>query len=126
MIKTFESFNDDTVQTVKDICLELEDEGYSVNHVTTKEEAGLLMLSFNFNSVTIRKRGTEGGVIRFYTFDYSDVSEVVDRLKEYLGSKIQSIRVRKIISNGDGVWVDLDRLKNEKIKGVSITYDKDI
>lgn len=90
MIKTFENFNNnEMVDTVKDICLELEDEGFDVRH--------------NWINETTIMKGTGA---KHVLFDYNEVKEVIDRLREYLGDRLISISA----SNGSG-WVNIRRLQ---------------
>ena len=77
MIKKFENFNTNEVtDTVKDICLELEDQGYNVLHSSVDD------LFENNNSVNIRRIKDD----HFVSFSPNDIKEVIDRLKEYLCS----------------------------------------
>ena|ERR1035437_8731029 len=94
MIKKFENFNNssrnprnEVIDTVKDICLELEDDGYFVRHNLSNRHAPFV--GTEHNEITINKI-IEG---RHTSFSPYDIKDVIYRLKEYLGSNWISLRV---------------------------------
>ena len=99
--KLFESLSTDEKEDIKDILLELEDDGFSIEFDT--REVGYLSYPHNYYYVTIERK---------IEFKYSDVSEVIERLKDYLGDKIEEIvvKVPKVIIDHIYIvytWVDL-------------------
>jgi|ERR1035437_610744 uncharacterized protein (UPF0335 family) len=101
-------------EDIKDICQELVDDGFN----TVSHKAGL---AGNLECLFIGKKET---------FKYNEISEVIERLKEYLGDRIREMS----ISQGSG-WVDMpkfDELRKhntllaqryEYIKGIRIYYE---
>lgn len=104
-----ESIAQEVRDDVKDICQELVDDGFN----TVSHKAGL---AGNLECLFIGKKET---------FKYNEISEVIERLKDYLGD-----RIRVSISQGSG-WVDMpnfDELRKhntlyEYIKGIRIYYE---
>lgn len=73
--------NEILIDNLYDICLELQDGGYEIfvmNAQPAHQLAGVLCIKY--------KHGNG-------EFDYSDVKEVIDRTKRYLGDKIISTNV---------------------------------
>src|ERR1035437_1521582 len=82
-IKTFEShIENEMTEDIKDICLELEDKGLIVS----------LISEWDYKYILVTK-GCELPVIMREEFDYEDVREVMDRLKDYIGDRFISIWV---------------------------------
>ena len=106
----FESANN--VEDLKDICLELQDEGFTVR--------------FNpydgYNEIRIIHR-RHGNNVAHDPFNYNQVSEVVKRLEDYLGDKIKGI---EILSEYAPAWITVtshDKYFNRTVRGVSIEYN---
>src|ERR1035437_6571266 len=133
-IRIFEAISEE-VEDIKDICLELEDKGYTIYH----------RINNNRNSFTIRRddMNTSSAYFPYAYFLYSDVSEVVERLSDYLGDKVLQILVEVVPvdlsviphqTNGINGWVHFnsDELKklmrNPRLKsrGVSIQLKENI
>lgn len=115
-IKLFESNND--INDIKDICLELEDEGFTiVDYIYKHNDTDEVRI--------IRESGEEGA--HKARFKYKDVDEVVTRLKRYLGGYLVKIDVLPI----DGNWTRLTKKEiieldiwDRNILAVSIEYRK--
>jgi hypothetical protein len=92
--KSFESV-EQASDVVSDICIELEDKGFKVVHhnnlrPNTPDTADVL-ISIPYSDFQVHTTHS------FPLFKYSDVEEVVERLKDYLGDKIISVKFK--ISN---------------------------
>src|ERR1035437_2849647 len=110
-------------EDIKDICLELEDEGFS----TITHKAGLagnlecLFIGIG-NSRCITNKKAE--------FKYGEISEVIERLKEYLGDKIREIEINKEYISRELAWFKYDEftkmfpdILQTDIKGIRIYYE---
>ncbi len=97
-IKLFESHS--ALEDIRDICLELGDIGMLVTINPVKYTRYNIIIEYKYN-------------IGDRYFKYSDVSEVVERLKRYWGISIKSIQVYQ----GNWSWVDIDHFKsgNEEV-----------
>lgn len=94
----------DVVDDVKDICLELEDIGFTVN--------SSYQMSNKTRCLYISKRDD--------VFKYTDIEAVIDRLKAYLGDKIESIESQ---SNSVPLWVDSHYLNiDTNLRSFRIVY----
>ncbi len=92
------------VDDVKDICLELEDIGFTVN--------SNYQMSNKTRCLNISKDGN--------VFKYTEIEDVVDRLKNYLGDKIKSVESQ---SNSVPLWVDSHYLNiNTNLRSFRIIY----
>jgi len=91
-IKLFEDWSDitdnDTISTLKDICLELQDIGFEV--------------SFEHRDITYLSGIRNTGIIRIaksakntfdYNFNFMEISGVVQRVKRYLGNNFIKAKV---------------------------------
>jgi len=106
-LKYFENMNDvsSVKEDIKDICLELEDIGFDIY-----VERGLDWLD-NENFIPY--------IIKIYKkldeeeeyFNYSDVEEVIERLKDYLGDKFICIDYPGIADGGDTLSKPLNFLE---------------
>src|ERR1035437_8360505 len=115
--KIFES--SEVVDTVKDICLELEDDGLNVEHFTESSLIKGSNLLLNYNVIYISSTNWVKGK---ETFKYSVVEEVIERLKEYLGDRIHSMKARRGLANNP--MVDIGRLTNrDNIFCIVINYE---
>jgi len=92
-----ESFEDEneTMLTLKDICLELEDEGFTIRFDYLGDNT----------AINIQKR-THDNLVDYY---WGEVDEVVQRVIDYLGDKLVSIRH---ISKGLGGYKNIDLNRN--------------
>lgn len=77
-IKLFESFESESFEDIIDICLELEDDGFIVK----KSNFGLSIYKMVFTNV-----------YKIGNFKYSEVEEVVERIKNYIGDNFSGIRI---------------------------------
>ncbi len=104
-----ESVDSNVVSDVKDICLDLSDNNFSIDI----KEVGLFDLQTHnmpikttytkspINVLTIKSNIDRGnGFMAFdgfyYVFDYNEVEEVINRIKEYLGDKIINIKMMNL------------------------------
>jgi len=98
-LKLFEDYPVEPIQPkqveddLRDICIELEDLGFSIN-VNTHTETIYIFKKSKFVLTTI-------------PFNFSEVEEVVSRIKDYLGNNISSICVSKLNS-----YIDITPLSN--------------
>jgi len=101
-LRLFES--NSVVEDIKDICLELEDIGLDVEIESSGRFNGLISISKN----QIGDASQDDSLSEF--FDYSEVREVIERLKDYLGNRIISIMVTSWVNvQGDiYTWNELD------------------
>lgn len=120
-LKTYEGhilnlLTSDQLDTIRDILLDLSDDGFSA--LINNKPSGR-----GYYYITIDRP--------VKNFEYSEVEEVVDRLKNYIGDRILSILVFAITNKPNRYrlstqeWINLDDFKNSKIhdselKGVSI------
>lgn len=84
--------NNEIIETVKEICLELEDEGFTIKISPSTPQ----YQARNEYYVTIGKFIG----LTHKSFEYNDVQEVIDRLKDYLGKHFRSTY---IYSEGEDV-----------------------
>ncbi len=97
-IKKFESFggkhklDTDTSLVVNDICIELEDKGFTIEFRFYYDNR----LELNKGVLYISKLND---IEYELPIDFDDVKETIDRIKEYLGDKW--ITMDKIFSNSD-------------------------
>lgn len=115
--KIFES--SEVVDTVKDICLEIEDDGLNVEHFTESSLIKGRKEITNYNVIYISSTNWVKGK---ETFKYSVVEEVIERLKEYLGDRIHSMKARRGMANNP--MIDIGRLINHNnIFCIVINYE---
>lgn len=113
--KIFESDVYETKEDIRDICLELEDSGFKISHsdYTFGDD------NIHRGNVIITK-GQEGAADLSgfaETFKYSEVSEVVDRLEDYIG-------IEKVAICLKGGWtriLDLPTM-NKTMTGIAIGF----
>ena len=77
-------------EDIKDICLEIEDEGFSISYGNYNYFRNLA------GNIVITKGGKGGSVADdslLNEFKYSEVVDVVDRLKSYIGDRFIAIHV---------------------------------
>jgi len=85
-IKTFNESNSNTIEDVRDICIELEHDDFLI---LLRKEPGV-----SDQTLRIQKSNTivyNSSDLRF--FNYDDVTDVIERLREYLGHKIIDVKV---------------------------------
>jgi hypothetical protein len=120
-IKTFEShIENEMTEDIKDICLELEDKGLIVS----------LISEWDYKYILVTK-GCELPVIMREEFDYEDVREVMDRLKDYIGDRFISIWVKKYnnlvrLDGASGIEASNKYGRKQKlndITGVKLKYE---
>ena len=121
-IKTFneivviKSVSDDMIEDIKDICQELKDDGFYVN-VYQLDQCVL---------ITKRKLLNNGSSYHLVEFNYNDVSEVIERLKDYIGNRFLKTQAQMYMDH----WYEIDRKGDETpinfkdVKGVKIYYTR--
>lgn len=108
-LKKFNENLQDDVDTVMDICIDLQDQGFIV---TPPHEGG-----FPSKSIIIQKKNTVGMTV----FRYKEVEETVDRIKEFLGDKLSSIYFNKGKGWFNGKYIDM---KIGYTRAIKITWGK--
>lgn len=96
------------INSIEDICLDLTDEGFNIY--------------LYYNPTLFHDSNLRIHIDKKNGYIYSDVSEVVDRLRSYLGSSFKYANVLLARNN----WCSLDdciNIKNENIYGVIIAFD---
>ena len=93
--KIFEEYGSEIIETIKDICLEIDDKGYAtcISHD----------VAFNYFLWVNKKRNEMSSP----AFQYDEVKDVIDRLKDYLGNKLLWTRMMDVNST----WVDITGLE---------------
>ncbi len=101
-LRLFES--NGVIDDIKDICLELEDIGLDVEIESSDRFNGQISISKN----QIGDASQDDSLHEF--FDYNEVSEVIERLKDYLGDRMISIMVASLDNEDGGIytWNELD------------------
>ncbi len=116
-IKKFESFggkhklDTDTSLVVNDICIELEDKGFTIEFRFYYDNR----LELNKGVLYIYKLNSIGDEI---PIDFDDVKETIDRIKEYLGDKW--ITMVEIFGNSESDDDDDD--EEECVWSISIEF----
>jgi len=106
-LKTFnESITTEIDETIKDICLELEDNEFNVE-ISAITDPGLISYAGSVKldlSILIIKKNTyynSTGQIVKRMFDMEDIEEVSNRIKDYLGDKFISKSCTRLNGNRD-------------------------
>jgi hypothetical protein len=119
------------IDDVKDICLELEDDGFIVSHHLAHGAIGIASYDQVVNSsdtvmcLCINMAGPGNST---KDFKYSEVGEVVERLKDYLGFKFLTTKVRinntwYMLSRNNYIQIMKDHyLENTRIDRFSVNY----
>lgn len=83
--KVFEAVTTNELEDIRDMCLELEDKNYQV-YIDKKPFKGCYF-------IVIRKENirSEAPEEKYSKFLYKDIEEVVERIKDYMGTKVVSI-----------------------------------
>jgi len=123
-------------ETVKDICLELEDKGFIV--VYRGSDPGQHK-QIHLKSIVIDRMENRDGMLYTGRFKYSDIQEVVDRLFDYLTDDIISVTVQTTrdssgivktlrfinqVSRDNNGYIPDDFFENEDIRKVNITINE--
>src|ERR1035437_3484553 len=128
--KIFENTSEDAIDVIKDICIELYDEGFTMSYetnpypVTRKEDDTSIFRLY------IRKMISEGAST---TFNYNEVKEVVERIGDYLDNRLIGTQLFAYHSKVKDVdrevaldWMDVDDDRFKKsygnIRGVEIKW----
>ncbi len=120
--KVFESGSSyDIIEDIKDICLELEDKGFTIQYNTISHE--------DTSSIVIEKKvnyygGPRNNYLQRVAYDFVEVEEVANRIKEVLGHRYISSSFRP--RRGDGKFIEYDvpghNFVDDKVIGIRIKY----
>ncbi len=125
---------DELVEDIKDICLELEDKGYLVEIHSRANMLSIIFIQLIEQHDPYRTSDSH--------FKLNDIQEEVDRIKEYLGSKMNSIsgiddngkefKIQQFKSNGiygikgienrKSLTSRLEHNSNRSVKYIKIEY----
>ncbi len=132
-MKHLKKFND-KFETTKDICIELEDKGFTVVHNGSDPQR-----TTNLKSIVIDRMENRDGMLYTGSFKFSDVQEVVDRLFDYLKDDILSVTVQTTrdnngivktlrflnqVSRDNNGYIPDDFFENFDIRKVNITINE--
>ena len=83
-LKLYESFEStsEVLNTINDICLELEDKGFEVNQSKLLESDSLVIITIRKADAYVDSNGVKIGT----SFKYDEIEEVVERIKDYIVS----------------------------------------
>lgn len=123
--RIFESKDDieEVIETIKDICVELEDEGYKIEMIPNKKSDGSMPQWGHRMYISLEPDKAEY-LGREVEFNISDIMEVINRLIDYLTINIENF-TRDCISvlGSKGVWLQLRRSDNiVEVEGVRIFF----
>lgn len=127
--RLFESIESE--EDIKDICIELEDDGFSITHFDRDE------FTFTVGS-GLGHPGTRLLIIELLNsnhqlteFKYKRVEEVINRIKDYLGNKFINMYFQSSLYQGLAgrhVWMNLQNMLEmnllDNISGIEINYKK--
>lgn len=82
--RIFES--SEITEDIKDICIDLEDEGFNISFLSGYPEIDV------HNRLDINKCSHQGPYFKF--FNYKEVEETINRLKDYLCDKFVSVYIK--------------------------------
>src|ERR1035437_8763408 len=109
------------IEDIKDICLDVLDNGFFVEMYSQPlldMEKVICLTMWKFPNM--KPPMSREGVGNQLSFKYSDISEDVERLKNYLGNKL--IDVREWSTNGYWVPLSLSSRGGSTITGLIITF----
>jgi hypothetical protein len=140
-MKHLRRFNEsnEVVEDLKDICMELEDEGFTImifdkrtnylplNDVTDGDinfvHSFFIMKPNRFHERPL----VNGGTI---TYDYSEVKEVIERIEDYLGNSLIDVSAfcyccgEEDIANPEWIRIASSRFNPKyKIRSIKITWE---
>src|ERR1035437_4961856 len=118
-IKRKHSEDHETTEDVKDICIELQDEGFDIKFYDGFDVKILKIIKpSNVDSSTTFSKTS--------MFNTSEVEEVVNRIVRYLGENIieTAVYIGETIHPDDGAWVGLDKFESSGFMttGVKIIF----
>lgn len=101
-----QAISDEVKSDLKDICLDLSDEGFTVNIKgiipPSKDRIFQGTILGSVKILKIRERTFEPFRSKFHEFKYSDVQEYIERIKDYLTPLGYDITIYVIESKGEG------------------------
>jgi len=87
-IKTYnESNSNEMVDTIKDICIELEDDGFSVEIKKSHDSGTTSLFIRRYSKGAINRIGQSNTL----SFTFDEVGDVVKRIADYVGNKLRYI-----------------------------------
>ncbi len=106
---------EEVINTIKDICIELEDEGFSIN---------IAPISTKNDYVIVIKKISDHVLLTIDEFFYSDVEEVVNRLDEYISK--ENIKSIDVIISGVAGWFNITNSNtgHRKIEPKELPFNK--
>ncbi len=119
-LKYFESNSFDVLkEDIKDICLELTDIGYSIK-IRKKIDDHDIFTNYGEYRFSIGKNnGDHYSTDPELYFDYKDVKETIERLKEYLGkNRVVNVQVLNNEEDEDGNLSLVRNRLNTKVDGI--------
>jgi len=142
-LKAYKLFESIDIDDLKDICLELEDDGFYIKFPVIRNNVD------NIVDLRILRKSNKGGyypmaasaddefiadddgfIVRYIDiyedFRYNDVSETVERIKDYLGDNLIEITILNVSSTNEWVWtnqIDED-FYGKDVRVISIKYHK--
>src|ERR1035437_1390527 len=78
-----EVIDNEIVEDVRDILLELQDEGFHIEQFSGDPAAGINYVSIKKENLTLSQL-----ITRNKSFIYGDIESVMERLRDYLGSNL--------------------------------------
>jgi len=125
--KIFES-SDDVLDDIKDICLELEDKGFTIQYLDTpiingnESDYNVILIEKKVNSTN--HRGVFQSNFTRVAYNFVEVEEVANRIKEVLGYRYISSSFRPRRSGGEWIVYDTPghNFVDNKVIGVMIKY----
>lgn len=118
-LKTYKIFESvDIINTLNDICLELNDDGFSYGDkpVMVRDSDGQ---GDKYSVITMTKKGG---------FYFNDIKDIIYRIKDILGDKITSFNYKKTqdpsYTKGDINKLKDESMENIKMNGLFIIFKK--
>lgn len=125
--RIFESRDEEFLEDIKDICLELQDEGFTVNFYNDFATR-LIIRKFDYQPPHLSNDAI--------SFKYDEVTEVIERMKSFLGDKLKSVEVylTELPRWSSSLWVNIQSqvfqekfdATKDKIRSVEIVWDNTI
>ena len=117
-LKTYESNNstelEEIKKTIEEICYDITDDGFKflIDNTYLNRDITDSNISASLNYVSIFYPNIKG----YSSYSYSEVKEVVDRVKNYLGDRVINCKVRGNI-NGKHGWYKIRNITSEEHQG---------
>ena len=108
------------LSTLKDICLELEDERYEIEHRLDEFKPNSVFNNSRKNKIIGEYQGML--INNIHVFDYVEVEEVVERIKDYMQSEGYKTHVSYIKQSGD--WQELEDRLESNLYAMYLIFEK--